>query len=64
MCHISGDTTVYVAGTYTGAPFGNLPPLGSVFWPSDLDGAVATSWELKLVDTNDGSFTLIANASY
>jgi opacity protein-like surface antigen len=30
-CLISGDTTGFVAGTYSGNPTGNLPPLGATF---------------------------------
>jgi hypothetical protein len=70
-CLISGDTTGFVAGTYSGNPTGNLPPLGATFqWSSDyffgLDGSFvpATSWTVKVTDNGDGTFTLDAVSYY
>jgi hypothetical protein len=59
-CVISGDTTGYVAGSYSGAPVGNFPPFGAVVWNSDYPptlGLQATSWTMTVVENGNGIFT-------
>lgn len=56
-CSISGNTTGYVAGTYSGSPFGNFPPYGSIYWQSDFNGARASSWTIRLAANGGGTFT-------
>jgi hypothetical protein len=65
-CVISGDTTGFVAGTYTSGTggWGNLPPFGSVQWTSDFNSAIATSWTITIVDNGNGVFTADIVAYY
>jgi len=63
-CVISGDLTGYVAGTYTGSPYGYFPTLGTSQWNSDYNGALATSWTITLVDDLNGTFTANIAAIY
>jgi hypothetical protein len=70
-CVISGDTTGFVAGTYTGTSanggVGTLPPYDSIVWNSDSpleSGAQATSWTITIVDNLDGTFTATIVAYY
>lgn len=63
-CVISGDTTGYLAGTYTGAPVGAFPPYGSITWLSDFNGALATTWTITMTDNGDGTFTANIVAYY
>jgi hypothetical protein len=64
-CLLTGDTDGFIAGTYRGHPSGPLPPYGGdATWKSDLDGRVATSWQITLVDNGDGTFTAYIHASY
>jgi hypothetical protein len=35
-------------GTYSGAPDGDLPPLGTISWISDYDGADALDWMITI----------------
>jgi hypothetical protein len=63
-CVISGDTTGYVAGTYSGSPFGFLPWYGISDWISDYDGAIASSWMITVTENGDGTFTLDIVAYY
>jgi hypothetical protein len=48
VCQVTG--TGFVTGMYTGNPWGNLPPFGSVEWASDFNGATATSWSIIEAD--------------
>jgi hypothetical protein len=72
-CLISGDTTGWVAGTYSGNPVGNFPPINSQFtWFSDyffsLDPTgpdpAATSWTAVVTNNHDGTFTVNAVSYY
>ncbi|SRR6266540_773947 len=63
-CLVSGNTAGYVAGTYTGSPYGNFPPYGTVGWQSDFDAALASSWTLTITDNGDGTFTVEIVAYY
>jgi hypothetical protein len=66
-CTITGDTTGYVAGTYTGEPGGFFPPLGPITWLSDfapLAGEQANRWTLSVTDNGDGTFTVEGSAYY
>jgi hypothetical protein len=72
-CLISGDTTGWVAGTYTGNNVGNLPPISSTFvWYSDYFFSLdptgpdppSTSWTAIVTDNHDGTFTLNAVSYY
>ena len=56
-CFVTGDTTGFVAGTYSGNPSGFIPPCGTCFWQSDFNGVFATSWTETLTDNGDGTFT-------
>lgn len=47
-CTITGDTTGFIPGTYSGAPDGDLPPLGTISWVSDYDGADALDWTITI----------------
>lgn len=74
-CLLTGDTTGFVAGTFTSTymvgtqGWGFLPPYnfdgyGNAAWGSDYDGAVATSWTITSVDNGDGTFTWTIVAYY
>jgi hypothetical protein len=64
-CRVSGDTSFFVAGTYTGDPYGTVPGEdGPVRWVSDFDGAIATQWKLVYVDNGDGTWTVSVVAYY
>ena len=63
-CLVTGDTTGYVAGTYSGSPAGFVPPCGICFWQSDFNGAIATSWALTVTNNGDGTFTIDALSFY
>ena len=64
-CVISGDTTGYVAGTYSGSPLGFFPPVGiDADWISDYDGTIASSWTFTVTDNGDGTFTIDIVAYY
>jgi opacity protein-like surface antigen len=67
-CLISGNTTGYIAGTYSGAPIGVFPPIGSpVGWASDyppLNNEVASYWTFDVMDNGDGTFTFTGHAIY
>jgi hypothetical protein len=51
-CALSGDTSQYVPGFYTGDPFGTFPGFPSsvtnVDWISDYNGQVATSYSIHI----------------
>ena len=64
-CVISGYTTGFVPGTYSGDPTGNFPPYGTILgWFSDYDGAIATHWTITISDNGDGTFTADIVAYY
>ena len=63
-CVISGDTTGYVAGTYSGSPLGFLPWYGISDWISDYDGTIASSWTITVTENGDGTFTFDIVAYY
>ena len=73
-CLITGDTTGYVAGTYSSDPnspygpnTGILPPYGYITWNSDFTtefSAAATSWTVTISLNTDGSFTANIEAYY
>ena len=69
-CLITGDTTGYVAGTYSSDPnsaWGTVPGIGYVQWSSDSpleSGALATSWTDTISLNTDGSFTANIVAYY
>ena len=46
-CLLTGDTGWLDPGTYSGEPRGDVPPF-DFMWGSDYDGAVATSWTLRV----------------
>lgn len=51
-CLITGDTTGYsqMLGTFSGAPFADLPLFGPVPWFSDYNGAMASTWTITFKD--------------
>jgi hypothetical protein len=63
-CTISKDTTGYAAGTFGGAPRGDIPPFVNRRWKSDYDGLTASTWSVKMTDNGDGTFTAVASAQY
>ncbi len=71
-CLITGDTSGFVAGTYTSDPgsyFGNVPPYGNhaFAWASDFpgeNGAWATSWTVTISLNPDGSVNFNIDAYY
>ena len=63
-CLVTGNTAGYQAGTYSGSPSGFFPPYGIVFWQSDFNGVIATSWTETVTDNGDGTFTVDVLAFY
>lgn len=63
-CTVTGDTTGMVAGTYTGAPAGALPPNPAFTWVSPFDGKTAASWEAVVMDNGDGTFSVEVSAFF
>jgi hypothetical protein len=73
-CLVTGVTTGYVAGTYTGTVGGYfpcadgiLPPYGDVIWNSDYTpeaAACATAWTITATDNGNGTFTFGITAFY
>ena len=62
-CLFSGDTSAFVAGTYSGDPAGVVPWFSDepTLWVSDYPGytefVFATHWTFTLVQNGDGSWT-------
>jgi hypothetical protein len=63
-CLVSGDTSSYTAGTYTGNPLGVGPNGDLIQWVSDYNGALASGWMMTATDNGDGTFTIELRAAY
>jgi hypothetical protein len=61
-CLVTGGA--FVAGTYTGNPWGTLAGFGWTEWASDLDALTATSWTITETDNGNGTFTFGIAAIY
>ncbi|HKV87354.1 MAG TPA: hypothetical protein VJT78_05095 [Candidatus Dormibacteraeota bacterium] len=77
-CFVTGNTSGYVAGTYSsgtvcpagyGAATGTtdcgyIPPLGLVYWLSDYNGHLATSWTMVVTGETNGTFRIDVDSAY
>jgi hypothetical protein len=64
-CLVTGDTSLMIAGTYSGDPYGDLPWFPHARWQSDTgDGRIADHWTVTVNDNGDGTFTLYAVAYF
>lgn len=64
-CLLVGDTSMLVAGTYSGDPYASLPWTFPHPWVSDYDGTtIATHFTATFVDNGDGTWTMYVVAYY